>query len=285
MSSHAENLRKDLRVTVFVPTFNQAPYIATALESALSQETWFPFKILVQDDASTDGTREIVQDLAQRYPKHIELKLHSENQYSKGRRVIALGWPHFRGDYVAFLDGDDEWTDSTKLARQVEFMDAHPGCALCQTMTSYWDETRQQELNEFPIERFRCHAPGAYLAEQNFVQTSATVLRLAALPTLPDDFDDISLGDYGVFALAACNGWIGYIPEKMVLYRVHDANLWTNLSDEVRIGRTNDLRRYLLRHLPPAILPYWISVLNESEIALPQKMKRSLMKTILNIKK
>ncbi len=258
VSSDIQAPERDVRVTVFVPTFNQVRYIAAALNSILAQEVAFSYRILVQDDASTDGTREIVQDYSARFPDRIQARLHAENQFSQGRRIIALGWPHFRGDYVAFLDGDDLWTDRTKLARQVAFMDARPGCALCQTMTSYWDETVGQEIQEFPPPHLRTNLPGEYLANGNFVQTSAALLRLAALPALPEDFDSIPFGDYAAFALASREGWIGFIPDKMSLYRIQSSNLWFNVDHQTRVARTEEVRSYLMARMPSLRRLYWV---------------------------
>src|SRR4051794_38896574 len=109
-------------------TYNHAPYIAQALESALAQTLSAPFEILVSEDCSTDGTREIVLRYADRDPR-IRLLLSHSNLRSN--EVVARGLRAARGRYVALLDGDDYWTSPTKLQAQVEFLEARPGFSIC----------------------------------------------------------------------------------------------------------------------------------------------------------
>ncbi|TCL01488.1 glycosyltransferase involved in cell wall biosynthesis [Shimia isoporae] len=264
-----------VRVTVFMPTFNQKNLVSQALESVLSQKVDFRYEIFVHDDASSDGTREILEAYAEKHPDIIRLMLQDENQYSQGRRILALALPEFRGEYVAFLDGDDLWTNDTKLAKQVAYMDANPGCALCQTMSSYWDSANEIELKEFPPLVRREPLPGSYLATGNFVQACATILRLSALGKLPDDFDAIPFGDYAVYALAARNGWIGFIPEKMARYHFHETNTWASLPVETRIERTKSVKRYLLSYLPWYQLPFWrASLVDKKPVALWRLFRR-----------
>jgi glycosyltransferase involved in cell wall biosynthesis len=75
-------------VSVCIITYNHQPFVAQALDSILSQETDFPFELLVHDDCSTDGTTEILRDYASRYPDLIRPVYQQENQYSKGRKAF-----------------------------------------------------------------------------------------------------------------------------------------------------------------------------------------------------
>lgn len=119
-------------VSVLCVCYNQADYIADAIESFLAQKTSFPFEILINDDCSTDGTTEIVLDYQKRYPQLIHVVTHDENQFSKG----IFPWQNFlvpraRGRYVALCEGDDYWTDPSKLQLQFDVMEAHPEYTAC----------------------------------------------------------------------------------------------------------------------------------------------------------
>ena len=105
----------ELKVCVGISTYNQSGFIRQALDSVLSQETSFHFEILVHDDCSTDGTREIVQEYVAAHPGKVRAILQDENQFSQGRRVIQILLAGMSGKYFALLDGDDFWTDSRKL--------------------------------------------------------------------------------------------------------------------------------------------------------------------------
>jgi len=89
------------------------------------QETNFAFEIIINDDASTDGTTEIIKEYEDKYPEIIVPVYHKENQYSKGIRGINIRntFPISRGKYLALCDGDDYWTDPLKLQKQVDFLE------------------------------------------------------------------------------------------------------------------------------------------------------------------
>ena len=114
-------------VTVVAICYCHEKYLPAALDSVLAQETDFPFEVLVHDDASPDGSAAIIRDYAARYPRIIRPVLEQENQFSRGTKALLQAvLPGIRGKYIAYLDCDDFWTDSHKLQRQVDFLEAHP---------------------------------------------------------------------------------------------------------------------------------------------------------------
>ena len=119
-------------VSICCAAYNHAPYIAQALESFLAQDV--PIEILVHDDASTDGTQDILRDYARRYPDVVRPLFETENQYSRGVAIDpTFNYPRARGKYIALCEGDDCWCDPHKLRRQVDYMEAHPDCTFCFT--------------------------------------------------------------------------------------------------------------------------------------------------------
>ena len=74
-------------VTVIIPTHDHAPFLARAIDSVLAQQTSFPFDILLHDDASTDGTAQIAQNYAARYPERIRLIAQTVNQYQTDKKI------------------------------------------------------------------------------------------------------------------------------------------------------------------------------------------------------
>ena len=83
------------------------------------QETTFPVEIIIRDDASTDGTSQTVKNYAEKYPQNIRPILLSENQYSKRREAFTKIHSVARGAYISLCEGDDYWTDPTKLQKQI----------------------------------------------------------------------------------------------------------------------------------------------------------------------
>lgn len=117
------------KVSVLVQTYNHAPYIEACLNGILSQKTSFDVEILVHDDASTDGTSDIVRDYAQRYPS-IKPWIQAVNQFKLGNNAVLLNASRAKGDYLAICDGDDQWTDPSKLQRQADVLDHNPEVSL-----------------------------------------------------------------------------------------------------------------------------------------------------------
>ena len=136
-------------VSINCTAYNHAPYIRQCLDGFIMQKTDFPIEILVHDDASTDGTADIVREYEQKYPNIIKPIYQTENQYSKGEGT-SINWTYnysrAQGKYIAICEGDDYWTDPYKLQKQVGFLEANPEYGLCYTkVKAYWQEQKEFE--------------------------------------------------------------------------------------------------------------------------------------------
>lgn len=121
-----------MTVSISCITYNHAPYIRQCLDGFLMQQCNFDFEILIHDDASTDGTQDIIREYQQKYPLIIKPILQTENQYSKGVRGInfKFNFPRAKGQLIALCEGDDYWTDPLKLQKQVDFLKENPDYTL-----------------------------------------------------------------------------------------------------------------------------------------------------------
>lgn len=117
-------------VSIITPTYNSADFISETIE-AIQAQTFQDWELLITDDCSTDGTREIVQEYVDNDPR-IKLYTLERNSGAGAARNNSLG--HARGRYIAFCDSDDRWTPD-KLERQVAFM-KDKDCAV--SYTSYY---------------------------------------------------------------------------------------------------------------------------------------------------
>ena len=119
-------------VSVCCTTYNHAPFIRQCLDGFVMQKTSFSFEVLIHDDASTDGTQDIIQEYAIRYPDIIKPIYQAENQYSKGVKIcLTYIYPRVKGKYIALCEGDDYWTDPYKLQKQVDFLESHLDYVMC----------------------------------------------------------------------------------------------------------------------------------------------------------
>ena len=135
--------KDDIILSVYVATYNHEKYISQALDGFLMQKTDFPFEVLVHDDASTDGTANIIREYAERYPEIIKPIFETENQYSKRDgsldRTMDEAIEPTGAKYVAMCEGDDYWTDPLKLQKQVDILEADESLMLCCTNCSVVD--------------------------------------------------------------------------------------------------------------------------------------------------
>ena len=114
------------KVTVFLSTYNQVNYIRKSLESIFMQATTFPYEVVVADDYSTDGTRDIILEYQDRYPDNLITFFTPENVGNCRKTVSCFERGLFRGEYVTLPEGDDYWLKKDRLQILVDFLDNNP---------------------------------------------------------------------------------------------------------------------------------------------------------------
>jgi glycosyltransferase involved in cell wall biosynthesis len=117
------------KLSVCITTFNVEKYIAQTIESVLSQKTSFDYEIIVGEDRSTDNTVSILRKFEAEYPNKIRLIHNKENLGMMKNFIKTIEFANSK--YIAILDGDDYWTDDSKLQKQFEFLESNPEYTLC----------------------------------------------------------------------------------------------------------------------------------------------------------
>ena len=116
-------------VSICVVTYNHQNYIKQCLDGVLMQECNFEYEVLLGEDNSTDTTRKLCIEYAERFPDKIRLFLHDRsnviyiNGKPTGRFNFIYNLKQAKGKYIALCEGDDYWTDPTKLQKQVDFLE------------------------------------------------------------------------------------------------------------------------------------------------------------------
>jgi glycosyltransferase involved in cell wall biosynthesis len=129
-------------VSVAVVTYNQEAYLEDCIRSILAQD--YPnFEIVVADDASTDGTAELLERLDRENPGKLVILRNERNLGVTGNHNVALG--ACRGNYIAWIGGDDLMLPG-KLRAQVRHMEANPGCAICYHDVELFDDEAGRTL-------------------------------------------------------------------------------------------------------------------------------------------
>jgi glycosyltransferase involved in cell wall biosynthesis len=174
-------------VSVIIPSWNAAPYIRTAIDSALSQ-THPPGEVLVIDGGSSDGT----QDLVRAYGEAVKLL-----QEKPGRKGVGaarnVGVEAASGEWLAFLDADD-WWDLRKIARQLAELAKHRDAAL--NYTGVW-AVEEATGKRWAGQCLDANAAWPDLRWINVISTSTVLARRSAVNEVGAFNED----------LAACEDW------------------------------------------------------------------------------
>jgi glycosyltransferase involved in cell wall biosynthesis len=218
-----------------VPTYQHVGFIGQCLDSLLMQQTSFRYEIIIGEDESTDGTREICIDYAREYPDRIRLFLRSRTQSTwvrNGETRLRNGvWciQSARANYVASCEGDDYWTTPHKLQRQVDLLESHPEWSMC--FGAHLDFVNGQIGGDelFPPGRKPFYSMADILTE-NFIGTCTAVWRRSAIVNLEEWMANLPIGDWTAHILSATKGRIGYVDAVLGARRRHLGGIWSSLS-------------------------------------------------------
>ena len=183
-------------VSICCLAYNQKKYIKKTIDSFLSQKTSFDFEIIIHDDASSDGTQDIIRKYVEKYPDKIIPIFQKQNQYSKGvENSITFCYPQARGKYIALCEGDDYWCDDYKLEKQVTIFESNPECTFIFSNGYSYNE-KNNEMTPFLPRREKERQIAEYSHFMNlgenlkfsFIPTASFIFRKETLNQLPEEF-------------------------------------------------------------------------------------------------
>jgi glycosyltransferase involved in cell wall biosynthesis len=232
--------QEKIKVSVCMIAYNQEDFIAEAIESILKQKTSFPVEIVIGDDNSKDKTREICEEYARKFPGKIKFHYREPNLGMMPNFIKTLG--ECDGKYLAVCEGDDFWTDETKLQRQVDFMEAYPEVSLCCHNHSVLANGEIIHRNEDIEEDTKILEAEDYMRNP-FFHTSSYFFRRDAQPApYPDWYRDVLAGDHFLVLFLSMKGKIGYLNREMSVFRNHSSSVsFTRKALEIK--------RNFVRHL------------------------------------
>jgi glycosyltransferase involved in cell wall biosynthesis len=218
-------------VSIACITYNHAPFIRQCLDGFLMQKTNFDFEIVIHDDASTDGTKEIIEEYAVLFPDMFSPMYQTENQYSKGVRGITIRFnvPRCRGKYIALCEGDDYWTDPDKLQKQFDLIEKHPNTSMCVALNKQLYEQTGQEIIDKP--HAGKHFPLIYFNDLNqYFHTSTYFVQKKILETITQKYLPLFQGDTAFRYLLINEGPFVVLNEVVSVYRITGMGIWTSLN-------------------------------------------------------
>ena len=199
-------------VSILMLTYNRAHFIHEAIASIVAQN-YKNWELIIIDDGSTDTTKTVVESFVDTRIKYIQ---HPNNAGLHPRRRESISY--CKGKYVAILDSDDYWTDSKKLAEQVDFLEKNTDHVIIGTMTTLIDVTGKIiGQNTFALEdeaiRNRILIRNQFTHSGVMFRTTALQKTAGYQPILAEDLELIlQLGKYGKLA---------NLPHPYTAHRVH----------------------------------------------------------------
>ncbi|MFD0703236.1 glycosyl transferase family 2 [Slackia equolifaciens] len=232
-------------VSIFCTAYNQAPYIEKTLQGFVSQNTTFPFEVIVHDDASSDGTQDIIGRYSLKYPEIIKPVLQEENQYSKGISLLnSILLPRATGKYIAMCEGDDFWVDDNKLQRQFDFLEQHRDYSLVLHNAYIYDYRYDIVYLSEPMESDCDKTLGDIAIEGGgLLNPTASMFFRRQL------FDHAlagPVGDHFIMLELASKGKVRWFSDPMSVYRFHASNSWS-VSKKAESGES--IRKYTQRYI------------------------------------
>ena len=230
-------------VSICVQTYQHKKYIKKCLDSILEQKTNFDFEILLGEDHSKDGTREICEDYAQRFPEKIRLFLHHrENQI----KIMGEPTSNFnalynfysaRGKYIAFCEGDDAWNDPLKLQKQVDYLESHSNYSFTYHSYKTIDNTGSYILSDEEKIQPKLDIKSHDLKTCEYHPLLLTICFRNELRQIPAEMINVINVDSFLISLLGNLGEAKFLDKvEASLYRKHSGGIWSH---------RNKARKYL----------------------------------------
>jgi len=214
-------------VSVIIPTYNRAYLVGRAIRSVLNQ-TFQDFEIIVVDDGSTDNTEEVVKSFNDPRIRYIR---HEQNRGGSAARNTGIRAA--RGEYIAFLDSDDEWLPQ-KLERQVNaFKSLDETTGLVYTGLRFVDHKGTLLWEQRPnLSGYIFHK----LLQRNVIGTASSVMLRRDCLLSTGLFDETlpSRQDLDLWIRIARQFKVFPIPEPLTVHYVHEQRITADLNAKIR---------------------------------------------------
>lgn len=208
-------------VSVVMITYGQENYIRQAVEGVLMQECNFEVELIISNDCSLDNTDAVIRDVLNSHPKSYWIKyiLHKENKGMMPNFINAL--QQCDGKYIALCDGDDYWTDSLKLQRQVDFLEANLDYALCFHPCQFlYHKEEKLILSNQLLRDIKYEYTINNLLSYWGIPTASMVFRNDKCLNFPDWFSNVASGDIALVMMYFEKGKFKLLEEYMSVYRI-----------------------------------------------------------------
>ena len=218
-------------VSICTITYNHEDFIAEAIESFLMQETCFPFEVVMDEDCSTDGTAEIIRAYVEKYPNIIKANLRDNNVGAMENSIQNM--TRAKGKYIALCEGDDYWTDTSKLQIQVDKMEKYKKYKMSFHLASELSNRGNIMPSLENDSDVMLSTQDIITSDFHFVQTNTIIFHSEALKNLNLELLSRSpVGDVWIRLAASMPNGAIQINRVMGTYRVLSSGSWSQSMNE-----------------------------------------------------
>lgn len=219
-------------VAVIVLAYMHERYIAECLQSVLCQRGQFRMRVIIIDDASPDGTVEVVRAIiAKNIDDRIKIDFRENHENVGVVANLSAAISMAAGcDYLTFCEGDDYWTSNHRIVKHIDFLAQHSECAMSfNSMQLCDDKGASRGVFETHCEMHGCELDGSELAENNFIGNfSACFYHGELIDVISLKIFDMYTVDWFFNIYCSQFGKIGHIKEVLSVYRNHDGGEWSS---------------------------------------------------------
>ena len=286
VKENLNNVNQNPLVSVCVQTYKHVNYIKQCLDGILFQKTNFEFEILLGEDDSNDGTRELCVDYAKRYPDKIRLFLHHRENNIKiggqptGRFNFLYNLHSSKGKYIALCEGDDYWTDPLKLQKQVDFLERNLDCSFCFTRATKVFVNQDKPDQVYPHElKKTIYSPKEYLDFTTTATCSLVFRNLKLTEGINFPVLEHSQGDFILYCHLLHYGNAGALNDVTCTYNKHEGGVSFNNSTKHNLfRRIKELKIeqhfFTSKEVKKAISKQYVIHINKYLKLYPQDKKR-----------
>lgn len=219
-------------VAVIVLTYKHEGYIAACLHSVFRQRGQFRMRVVIIDDASPDGTAQVVRSvIMENRDDHLEIDFHANAQNVGVVANLATAISQAAGcDYLTFCEGDDFWTSENRIEKHIGFLAEHPQCALSFNSIELSDaDGASRKLFEEHEKLASTELEGSELANNNFIGNfTACFYRGELIDFISPQIFEMYTVDWFFNLYCSQFGKIGHLKEVLSVYRQHADGEWSS---------------------------------------------------------
>jgi len=255
-------MSEQLLLDIIMTTYNQENYIAEAIQSVLLQKVNFPFRLIIGEDCSTDKTNSICKKYAEKYPSIIILL---ENNKNIGLvKNYKQCFEKSDAKYIAFLEGDDYWTDPNKIMMQIRILESDKDVGLVHANCNILIEEKAK-IKQTPIKIVnKCIEFQGYiynnLIHNNFIYACSAMFRRDLISINEFDYliqKKLLTIDYHLWLTISLTHKISYISENVGVYRVSMQSISNNFNFEKQVLFAKTKRDIIINFISKNPIPHY----------------------------